>query len=396
MSTDDSLFPGPPPTIDAATGAPAWWAAMLEVECALAAAEEDAGMLPAGTARAISDAAARVTVDPAVVRDASVLAGTPVVLLVARLAEEAGEAGAWVHLGATSQDIMDTALALVARESSAVLFGELRAVVQALSTLAREHRHSVMAGRTLLQQGEPTTFGLKAAGWLVGLVDAADGLSTASAIPVQLGGPVGTLAVLGEHAHDVIVGLARRLELPVPTLPWHTQRAPVARLGSALGITAGTIAKVAGDLVLLAQTEVAEVAERREPGRGASSSMPHKHNPVACVGAIAAARRAAPLAGALLSGLDHEHERAAGAWQAEAPLLVDLFRHVAHAAASLARALDGLEVDPARMRANLDAIGMGASPTLGDLFVDPLVSCGPVDRLIDAALARWAASSLDR
>jgi 3-carboxy-cis,cis-muconate cycloisomerase len=429
MTTESSLWASAPRAIADVTDGAAWIAALLEVEVALAGAQEDAGLLPAGTARAIGAAAKSLALDPAALRDAGVHAGTPVIPLVAALSTAAGNAGGWVHHGATSQDVIDTALALVARRAEAVLRHEVAWIARALAALAAAHRHSVMPGRTLLQHGAPTTFGLKAAGWLVAVIEAHEGLRSAvDALPVQLGGAVGTRAVLGDRADAVVAGLAERLGLPAAPLPWHANRIVVARLGAALGIAAGAHGKIAGDLVLLAQTEVAEVAERREPGRGTSSAMPQKRNPSAAIEAVAAARRATPLAAALLGDLDHAHERAAGAWQAEAPLVVELFGRVAQTAAALARALDGLEVDAARMRANLDPAGAWASDALaaalapelgragahaavrdllaGDLRAarhrpvfdalraDPLAAAGPVDALVDRALARCAASVL--
>ena len=427
MSGDSSLWPGPPEAMRKVLGASAWIEAMLEVECALAAAEEEAGVIGRGAARAIADAAASLKIDLEALRAEAALAGTPVIPLVSALSAAAGPAGGFVHFGATSQDVVDTALALVARRAASVLTAELAQVGRLLAALASDHRHSVMPGRTLLQQGSPTTFGLKAAGWLVAVVDAhGELLGAVRSLPIQLGGAVGTLAVLGERAHAVVADVAARLGLPIPTLPWHANRIPVARLGAALGAAAGTLGKIASDLVLLAQTEVAEIAERGEPGRGISSAMPQKRNPAASIAAIAAARRAAPVAAALLSGLDHEHERAAGAWQAEAPLVVDVFGHVALASAELRRAFEGIEVDGARMRANLDPSGAWAAdaitamlaPTLGRdaardqireaiargalrsdprfaaLLADPLAAAGPVDALIDAALARHADSEL--
>lgn len=426
----------------AATGGSAWIAAMLEVECALAAAAEDAGVVPKGVAQAIAAASKSLALDPETLQAAGLRAGTPVIPLVAALSAAAGAAGGWVHYGATSQDVVDTALALVSRRASAVLREDLAGVARSLAALARTHRHSVMPGRTLLQHGSPTTFGLKACGWLVGVIEAHGGLAGAvAALPVQLGGAVGTLAVLGDRASAVVAGFAAQLDLPIATLPWHTNRVAIARLGSALAITAGVLGKIAGDLVLLAQSEVAEIAERREPGRGISSAMPQKRNPTASIEAIAAARRAAPAAASLLSALDHEQERAAGAWQAEAPLIVELFGLIAHAAAALRRALDGIEIDVLRMRANLDPAGGWAAdalaaelaPSLGRdtahqivrdalrrsrgeslaaalaaevrvsphkavldvLLADPLAAAGPVDSLVDAALARYAASRLE-
>ncbi len=440
MPDESSLWRAAPPALEAATDASAWIAAMLEVECALAAASEEQGVVAPGTARAVALAAAQLKLSPAELRERAELAGTPVIPLVAELARSAGSG---VHHGATSQDILDSALALVARRAGAVLSRELASVAELLADLAARHRHSVMAGRTLLQHGSPITFGLKAAGWLVALVEAHEGAAAAlRALPLQLGGPVGTLALFGPRGRQVVEGVAARLELPAPTLPWHTNRVPIARLGSALGIVSGVLGKIAGDLVLLAQPEVGEVAERREHGRGTSSALPHKRNPSAAIDAIAAARRASAPASLLLDGLAHEHERAGGAWQAEAPLMVELFGHTGRAAVALSRALAGLEVDAVRMRANLDpagswaaeaiaaelaksldralahelvrgALATGRATSLGEalareprataqrgaieaLLADPLAAAGPVDALIDGALARYGTSGLAR
>ncbi len=351
----EGLFPGSPPAMTAATDGDAWIAAMLEVERALAVAEERAGVVPAGAAAAVTEAARVFALDAGALQADGARAGTPVIPLVRALAKSGG---IWVHWGATSQDIIDSALALVARRASGVLLDDIDGVVDQLGVLADRHRATTVVGRTLMQHAAPTTFGLKVAGWMLGLIDAAGDLQRATdAFPAQLGGSVGTLGVLGTAAPEVLREFAAELGLPEPVIPWHAARAPVARLGAALGLVAGSVRKAAGDLVLLAQGEVAEIAERAEEGRGISSALPNKRNPVGAINALASARRAAPLAGALVNALDHEHERAAGAFQAEAPMVCELFGHTAAAVAALRDALTGLEVDEDAMAANLRRSG---------------------------------------
>jgi len=244
----------------AATDGDAWIAAMLEVERALAVAEERTGVVPAGTAAAVSEAARAFALEASALRDEGARAGTPVIPLVRALADSGGS---WVHWGATSQDIIDSALALVARRASRVLLDDIDGVVDQLGVLADRYRATTVVGRTLMQHAAPTTFGLKAAGWLVGLIEAAEDLQRVTeAFPAQLGGSVGTLGVLGTAAPEVLREFSAELGLPEPVIPWHTARAPVARLGAALGLVAGSVSKVAGDLVLLAQGEVGEIAER--------------------------------------------------------------------------------------------------------------------------------------
>ncbi|HET8754902.1 MAG TPA: lyase family protein, partial [Solirubrobacteraceae bacterium] len=268
-----------PEAVQDAVADEAWLRAMLDVEAALAAAQAAAGVIPAEAAAAI--AAARVDLDDLGIaaRDAA----NPVVPLVKRLRAVSEHA----HYGATSQDILDSAAMLVARRALVPVLAQLDAVVAACAALAREHRATVMAGRTLMQQAEPVTFGLKAAGWLAG-VAGARGRLRALTLPAQLGGAAGTLAKLGDPA--IVDDFAARLGLGVPRLPWHSDRRPVAELGAALAIAAGAVEKVALDVVLLAQTEVGEVAEPSAGGRGGSSAMPHKRNPVGAIRARAAAR----------------------------------------------------------------------------------------------------------
>jgi 3-carboxy-cis,cis-muconate cycloisomerase len=365
----DALFV--PAELRAAVSDDAWVGAMLDAERALAAVEERLGIVPEGTAAAIEAAG---PFDPEELAEDGRRVGNPVEPLVRQLPEHA-------HRGATSQDILDTAAMLVARRSLDLIAAELRGVQRACATLAERHRDTVMAGRTLLQQATPTTFGLKNAQWLVAIVAAERGLNVS--LPAQLGGASGTLAAFGDRGPEVLQLYAQELGLDVPILPWHTNRIPVARLGAALAIAAGAIAKIATDIALLAQTEVGEV---REAEGGGSSTMPHKRNPVGSTLARACAAGAIA-AGQQLIGDVHEHERATGAWQAEWRALTDALALTGGAAASLREALEGLEVDAERMRANISDDTLSEARRLNidaDAPDDYLGAAGAfVDRALD-------------
>jgi 3-carboxy-cis,cis-muconate cycloisomerase len=403
----------------------AWLQALLDVEAALARAQAAAGVIAAEHAEAIAAAcrAERYDVDALGAQAAEV--GNPAAPLVRALRAEVGDpAAADVHRGATSQDIVDSATMLVARGALEALLDDLRGAAEAAARLAGEHRATVMAGRTLLQQAVPISFGLKAAGWLVGLDEAAQRLDAVrrTRLAAQLGGAAGTLSAHGDAGIDVLSRFARELELAEPVLPWHTTRTRIAELATALGEASGAMAKIAGDVVLLAQTEVGEV---REGGgdRGGSSAMPHKHNPVAAISALAGARQAPGLVANLLAAMEHEHERAAGAWHAEWGPLRELLRSTGSAAAWLRDCLEHLEVDSERMRANLDdamlaervagalggadagdrmreALAAGRSLTdvahehlsddEADRILDPATYLGATEQLIDRALSAHA------
>ncbi|HXV92198.1 MAG TPA: lyase family protein, partial [Pseudonocardia sp.] len=299
-----------------------WVAALLAVEVALAAAAAEQGLVPAADAARIERAAAGLRIAPAELGAAAVEGGNPVIPLVGRLRDAVGEAAGSVHLGATSQDVMDTALVLLARWAGEIVVADLRGAAGAAARLAAAHRDTPMAARTLGQQALPTTFGLVAAGWAAGLDRAAARLAELlDALPVQLGGPAGTL--VGPHGPALADALAARLGLARQGVPWHTERTRIGELAAALGVAAGACAKPATDVVLLAGTELGEVSEAAP---GGSSSMPHKRNPIAAVTARAAARRAPGLVAVLLAAADHEHQRAAGAWHAEWETLSDLLR----------------------------------------------------------------------
>jgi 3-carboxy-cis,cis-muconate cycloisomerase len=346
----DALFV--PGELRAAVSDEAWVEAMLEAERALANAEALAGVVPAHHAAAIADACRLECVDVAGVVEAGRSSGNPAEPLMRALREAVGgEAADWVHYGATSQDIVDSAAMLVARRALGLVAGVLDGVVAACAVLAREHRETPVAARTLLQQAVPTTFGFKAAGWLVAAAGARDRIRSLS-FAGQLGGAAGTLAALGDRGLEVAGLYARELELSEPPLPWHTDRSRIAEIGFACALTAGVCAKIGLDVALLEQTEVGEV---REPaGSGGSSTMPQKRNPVGSALAVACARRAAAASSVLTAALVQEHERALGAWQSEWGTLSDALAYAGGAAAAVREVLEGLEVDRDRMRANLD------------------------------------------
>jgi 3-carboxy-cis,cis-muconate cycloisomerase len=334
----------------------AWLQAMLDVEAALARAQARAGLLSDDDARAIAAACDAGRYDAAAIGAEAANTGNPVVPLVSALTDAVeGPAAGHVHRGATSQDILDSAAMLVAQRALGPLIDDLDAAAGAAARLAGEHRDTVIAGRTLLQQALPVSFGLKAATWLTGLDEVAARLDEVrrTRLAVQFGGAAGTLASLGDAGPAVLAELADDLGLAEPVLAWHTIRTRPADLAAALGAAAGVVAKVGRDVVLLAQTEVGEVREG-VPGRGGSSTLPHKRNPVAAISAVAAAMRAPGLVAALLGAMAHEHERAAGPWHAEWRPFTDLLVATGSAAAWLRDCLEHLEVDAGRMRANLE------------------------------------------
>jgi 3-carboxy-cis,cis-muconate cycloisomerase len=358
-----------------------WLAAMLEAERALAAASARVGVVPEDAAREIAARCEPEEYDLDEILAAGRAAASPAGALVDALRElVGGDAATWVHFGATSQDVVDTAAMLVARTVVARTEAELDGAAAAAARLAEEHRSTPMAARTLLQQAVPTTFGAKAAGWVVSLAESRDRLR-ALRLPAQLGGAAGTLAAFGDRGLDVVAAFAAELELAEPVLPWHSQRAPVAELGAALDLAAAACGKIGLDVVLLAQTEIGEVAEA---AGGASSTMPHKRNPARAVIARACAELVHANVSILVAGR-HEHERAAGAWQAEWTALSESLAHAAGAAAAVHECLDGLRVDPERMRANMTRDLYSERDRLG---LDDASYLGVSEALVDRALAR--------
>jgi len=358
----------------AAVSEQGWLQAMLDAEAALARALAGASVISGEDAEAIAAVCVAERFDAGAIAAAAAGSGNPVVPLKQALTDAVeGPAAAHVHRGATSQDILDTAAMLVAARALDPLLDDLTATREAAAALARAHRDTPLAGRTLLQQAVPTTFGLKAAGWMAGLEDARRWLNEirVERLAAQLGGAAGTLASLGDAGPAVATAYADALGLPEPVLPWHTLRGRIGELASALAVTSGAVAKAARDVILLSQTEVAEV---REAKGGGSSAMPHKRNPVAAICALACAQQAPGLAATLLGAMAHEHERAAGSWHAEWRPLGELLRSTGSAVAWLRDSLEGLEVDPERMRANLDATGgrMLAERVKGEVDEDAL------------------------
>ena len=362
----------------------AWLAAMLQAESALARAEATAGVIGAETAAAIVAACDESLYSAAQLGIDGRAAGNPVEPLVRAIRGRVGEPN-----GATSQDILDSAAMLVAKRAAGLVDESVGGAAAECARLAAEHRHTVMAARTLLQQAVPTTFGYKAAGWLVGLVEARTRLAAvAASLPAQLGGAAGTLAALENEGVEVLRLYARELSLREPTVPWHTIRIPVAELAGALAAVAGVAAKIARDVVLLAQTEVGEVSEH-DPGR--SSTMPQKRNPVSAVLADACARHARANAAILLESGVQEHERAVGAWHAEWHALTAALAATGGAAASVRRSLAGLEVDVERMRANISPATLAEAARVGVDASRPKDYVGSVDAFIDRALALYGA-----
>ncbi|MFI0352135.1 3-carboxy-cis,cis-muconate cycloisomerase [Actinomadura sp. 9N407] len=370
---------------EAATGDRAWLAAMLDAEAALARAQARLGIVPPEAAAAIGRAADAGRIDlPALARRARA-AGNPVVPLVADLRELAGTAGEHVHRGATSQDIVDTAAMLVATRTRRAALAHLDRALDALAGIAERHRDTPIAGRTLGRQALPTTFGAKAGGWLLGVLEARERLA-AVPLPVQLGGAAGTLGAYGDQGFALLEAFAAETGLAEPVAPWHTRRTPVADLGAALALTAGALGKFATDVVLLAQSEIDEVAEQAAPGRGGSSAMPHKRNPAMATMIRSAALQVPAYAQILAASLAAPHERPAGEWHAEWQPLRECLRLTGGAAETAAELAEGLEVAPERMRANLDDL----LAVLAEHGGDPGPGLAPL--LADRAVAAYRAS----
>ncbi len=339
----------------------AWLHAMLDAEGALALALARTGLIPGQAAETIVSCCDVDRYDPEEIGRRGRAQGNPVPPLVRALTEAVSEvsedAASHVHKGATSQDIMDTAAMLVSRQALGLILTEVEGVAAACARLADTHRDTMMPGRTLLQQALPTTFGSKAAGWLVSMLEARNGLSTVSeaALAVQLGGAVGTLASLGPGGTRVLGEFARELDLVEPVVPWHADRSRIAEFGGALSLVAGVLGKISQDIILMAQTEVGEVAEPAGERRGGSSTLPHKRNPILSVIAVANARRVFDLSHTLQVAMIGEHERAAGAWHSEWEALSDALALTGGAAAAVREVTEGLEVYPEKMLENLNA-----------------------------------------
>ena len=376
-------------------------AAMARVELAWYDVLVAQGVASTGQAALVASAVARWQPDVDGLVEAAEAAGNPVVPFVAALRREIGDEGAAAHLhrGLTSQDVLDSALMLVARDALVRARADLVAIGDRVAALAVEHRATVMAGRTLTQYAVPVTFGLVCAQWLTGFQDALDEVTaTSSGLPVQCGGAAGTLSLAAEVLLDVGAGaqaLAAALDLEAPALPWHTRRRPVTRLGDCLVAVIDSVAPVAAEVALLSRPEIDELSEGGAPGQGGSSTMPHKHNPVLSV-LVRAAALQAPFLGAQLhlAAAQSVDQRSDGAWHAEWPSLARLLRLTVTATSQMRQLLDGLQVHP-------DVMSSRARTAVGELLAerdgvgavapdaDPASYLGLTGAFIDSALDRW-------
>jgi len=345
---------------------------MLDFETALARAEARCGVSPASTVGPIASAAIAEGFDIDELTRLSLRAGTPAIpmvkMLTARVRAINPEAAGFVHWGATSQDVTDTALVLLLRQAFPILQADHERTMAALHRLSERYSGAVMLGRTLLQPASPVTFGLKAAGWYAALRRGWERVSSRfdEALCLQFGGASGTLASLGDQGMAVSAALASELALRLPDAPWHGYRDRLAAFMAALTIYTATLGKIALDIALLMQFEVSEAFEPGGDGRGGSSSMPHKRNPTACMLTLAAAKRVPGLLADFVAGMVVEHERALGGWQAEWPLVCGIVQSAGIALESMAEVCDGLTVDVEQMRANVES-------TKGAIFAERAV-----------------------
>ncbi len=364
---------------------------MLDVEAALAEAEAELGIIPREAVEPIRSAAHAERYDFETIAAEAAADGVLTIPLVRHLTKQVETidrtAARYVHWGATSQDILDTAYVLQLQRAVPGILAGLDRVAAAAAGHARRHVDTPMAGRTWLQQSTPITFGVKAAGWLDALARERAALAAAleETRVLQFGGASGTLASLGERGLDVADRLASRLGLAVPDIPWHAHRDRFVRFACALGVTCGTLGKIGRDVALLAQTEVGEVAEGKG---GHSSAMPHKQNPVNASVVLAAAVRAPGLVATMLAAMPQEHERGLGGWQAEWPTLPELVSLTAAASHAAAAMLEGLVVNETRMRENLQLThGLIASEAIA-MALAAHVGRSEAHRLVEEAARR--------
>ncbi|HET6698125.1 MAG TPA: lyase family protein [Nocardioidaceae bacterium] len=343
---------------EALTGDAAVLTALVRAEAALLRAQVSVGLLPAaGAVVADRVEAARATLDPRALALAAPAGGNPVIPLVAALREavagERPEEAGWIHRGATSQDVLDTALVLVTESVLERVEHDLQRLAGLLAGLVQAHRDTPMVARTLTQQALPSTLGLRLAGWLAGVHDALETVRSCRPLPASLSGPVGSASAFAAQGPAVLSAYAGELGLAVPVLGWHTRRHPVLAVGAALGEAGGACGKIAADVLVMAQTEVGEA---RESVGGTSSSMSHKANPVLSVLVSSAARQLAPLGSVLVASAAAEQERPAGAWHAEWQPLRGMLRLAGAAAEHTAGLVGGVAFDEAALRRNLDRL----------------------------------------
>jgi 3-carboxy-cis,cis-muconate cycloisomerase len=359
---------------------------MLDVEAALACAEAKLGLVPVTIAESITRAARVENLRLDYIADSTRRVGYPVVAIVKELGRVAGEEAArFIHHGATTQDILDTAIVLQLRDVFAILRRDLIALARSLARMAVRYRDTPMAGRTHLQHAVAITFGLKCAVWASPLITHLERLDQAEPriLVVQFGGAAGTLAALGANGPAVIEAFARELALGVPTIPWHAQRDGFAEMSTILALICGSLSKFAFDVTLMMQTEVAEISEPHEAGRGGSSTMPQKRNPIASEYILAATRGVHALVPLMLGAMTSDHERATGPWQAESLAMPQCVALTAGALSHARSIADGMTVDVERMRHNLDlsaglimaeAVTTALVPLLGRAAADAAVA----------------------
>lgn len=372
-------------------------ASMLLVETALARVQGQLGMIPAEAAVAIASAANAERLDLDELAAGTLRAGLPIVNLVEQLIRLTGKPhGEFVHWGATSQDIMDTALAMQIRDALEIVDRDLESLISALADLARTHRDTPMVGRTKLQHAIPITFGFKVSVWLSGLLRHSQRLAELKprVLQVQFGGAVGTFASLGDDGDKVRAALARELGLAEPLVAWHAARDALAETVCLLGLISTSLSKIATDVVLMAQTEVGEVSEPGGHGHGGSSTMPHKRNPIICEQILSTGLTLRRLASAMLDASVHDHERATGPWQAEWLLLPEAFMLIARAMDNTVRLCTGLVVRPDAMQANLARTqGLIAAEAVM-MVLAPRVGRHHAHEMVGAACAHAIASGL--
>ncbi len=371
--------------------------AMMRFEWALTRALENHGLAETGSGKVLESLLDTNFVDAALLVKDARAAGNIAIPFVKQLTAKvkAGSevAARSIHLGATSQDVLDSALVLQTREALQLLDVAIEQLEGALINQVREHRHTVLMGRTWLQAGPSTTLGLKLAGSLAALRRDHDRIRSAAVrtLVVEFGGAVGTLAALGTTGEAVSAELARILQLKEPPLPWHTHRDNLVEMVQVLAILTGTLAKFARDIALLMQSEVGEAAEAQSEGRGGSSTMPHKHNPVACAAVIATNARMPGLASTMLHAMSQEHERGLGLWQAEWDTVPEAFRLTAAALAYSTEIAQGLQVDAVRMMSNLNSLlGLPLSEAVNAALA-PKVGRATAHDLLRTAAERAAA-----
>lgn len=393
MSSIFEEFLSTPEMLDA-FGAQRFVAAMLRFEAALAEAQASVGLIPTASAHSIAAAATIDQFDVAAIMRESGRAGSVAIPLVKSLKDQLAtrdkQAATHAHFGATSQDVIDTALALCTRDALALLDADVRVAIDALLRLAEQHVDTPILARTLMQPGSVTSFGLKCANWAAPLVRSRGRLQALAknALSVQLGGAVGTLAQMKGQGAAITAAMAQALGLRAPDAVWHTQRDEWVALGCEVGILVGSFGKIARDVALMGQYEVGEVAEPAEPGRGGSSAMPHKRNPVAAMVALAAAERAPQRVAALLAAMPQEHERALGKWQAELAEWPPLWAAAHGSARAMGAAMAGLQVNAVRMRANIDTLRAELPAEAAAEWFDPALAtqAAPLVRTRVAAL----------